>query len=52
MKRYSVGMQLFGYERLDVEAENEKDAFEEAKRKSEYPIDEFQHVLDDIFEEK
>jgi hypothetical protein len=47
MKKYSVGMQLLGYERVEVEAENEVEAFEAAKRKSDYQ-DDFQHVLDDI----
>lgn len=48
MKTYLVGIQLFGYERVEVEAKNKKEAFKLAKLESNYRCDEFQHVLDDI----
>ena len=48
MKNYEVAMQVYGYERIEVEAKNKKEAFEKAKNDSVFRGEGCTFVLDEI----
>lgn len=48
MKRYEVAMKVYGYERVDVEAKNKKEAFEKARNASVFRGEGCQFELDEI----
>lgn len=50
MKKYSVAMLVYGYDRVEVEAKNKKEAFKKAKNDSIFRGEGCQFELDEIEE--